>query len=465
MQTPIWLGYRQSGPKRTNFAAVNIGEEVYMIGGSHPKFRYGYFEPISLFKLDTKTLEWEKIKYQVEMECDEQMAYSCATSEELYERAFGSDVPYDRFGLSAVVYQGLIYVWGGGNFRKSTFEFRRRDHRYVYIYNPGTKAWTRRETQGDTVPLPRDGHATCLLGNHMYIFGGFIHHIDQSSAQYLYRLNLDTLEWNVVELAPEQDHRYVPTRRDLATLCSLKGKIYLFGGRYVKGRLVSEYYPNDVYVFDPEMRLWSVIPCRGECWPINKKWPHGRRTHSTFSYNDKMYIFGGQNHFMDIYFNDLWEFDPESLCFRLMPISKWSSLRESPPRRGHKSIVIGDRVYIFGGSNWEENVSFDEDTRTPTTDQAKGGSRYLSTYSVLDMRPHLRTLCMVKLIQSGFPVHDERVAQILPFNAYIEMRSLTVPYQPNCSARSAMKNFSCGNPERTRKSSTASIRSFFANFY
>lgn len=68
----------------------------------------------------------------------------------------------------------------------------------------------------------------------------------------------------------------------------------------------------------------------------------------TVVYNNCIYIFGGFNGIHDEHFNDLYCFDPA--------LNRWGlveSVGRLPcPRRRHVSLVIDDRVYIFGGTRW-----------------------------------------------------------------------------------------------------------------
>lgn len=71
-----------------------------------------------------------------------------------------------------------------------------------------------------------------------------------------------------------------------------------------------------------------------------------RASHSAASYNDKFYVFGGQdddNNKLD----DLWEFDSAS--------GKWRQIQmpdgafKPTARSGHSAVTYGSKMYIFGG--------------------------------------------------------------------------------------------------------------------
>lgn len=74
--------------------------------------------------------------------------------------------------------------------------------------------------------------------------------------------------------------------------------------------------------------------------------PGGRRSHSVWTYQSRMYIFGGFFGTDNKHNNDLFEFNPEGNEWR-----KLSVRGEGPcPRRRQCTVLIGDRVFLFGGT-------------------------------------------------------------------------------------------------------------------
>ena len=65
-------------------------------------------------------------------------------------------------------------------------------------------------------------------------------------------------------------------------------------------------------------------------------------------YNGKLYIFGGFNNIIGLHFNDLHEFDPlTSIWRRIRP----RGIAEPIVRRRQCCVVIGHRMYMFGGTS------------------------------------------------------------------------------------------------------------------
>lgn len=72
-------------------------------------------------------------------------------------------------------------------------------------------------------------------------------------------------------------------------------------------------------------------------------------------YNEKMYIFGGYNSVIEQHFNDMYEFNPESHVWK-----KLNCLGKNPcERRRQACVAVGDRIFIFGGTRFVENICLD----------------------------------------------------------------------------------------------------------
>lgn len=66
-------------------------------------------------------------------------------------------------------------------------------------------------------------------------------------------------------------------------------------------------------------------------------------------YNKKMYIFGGYSSIENKHYNDLREFDTETNSWRL--IKPLCGIDNIPlPRRRQCTVIVGNRVFLFGGT-------------------------------------------------------------------------------------------------------------------
>lgn len=119
--------------------------------------------------------------------------------------------------------------------------------------------------------------------------------------------------------------------------------MYLFGGRGDCGDSYNriEIYSPHVHYLDLEKKRWHK-PCTfGDE-------PSGRRSHSAFTYNGYMYIFGGYNGKEDKHFNEIYRFSPNNCEWK-----KIKPLGLHPcERRRQSCIVVGKRMYLFGGTRY-----------------------------------------------------------------------------------------------------------------
>ncbi|TQS35169.1 hypothetical protein Golomagni_04417 [Golovinomyces magnicellulatus] len=188
-------------------------------------------------------------------------------------------------------------------------------------------------------PGPRVGHASLLVGNAFIVYGGDTK-IDDSDTldETLYLLNTATRQWSrAIPAGPR------PTGRYGHSLNILGSKIYVFGGQ------VEGYFMNDLVAFDlnmlqvPTNRWEMLLRNSDDGGPPAGKVPSPRTNHSTVTYNEKLYLFGGTNG--QIWFNDVWCYDPIpnawfSLdCIGYIPV----------PREGHAATIVDDVMYVFGG--------------------------------------------------------------------------------------------------------------------
>jgi len=74
--------------------------------------------------------------------------------------------------------------------------------------------------------------------------------------------------------------------------------------------------------------------------------PKPRASFSSAVYNDKLYIYGGQDD-DNCKLDDIWEFDPTANSWRHIPIQE-GALRPLC-RSGHSAVTHGTKMYIFGG--------------------------------------------------------------------------------------------------------------------
>lgn len=307
-----WVTQLEGGPRRVNHTAVAIGHSIYSFGGYCTDEDYRSFSTIDVHVLNTHTLRWflipnKKNEHGVHLKYPE--------------------VPFQRYGHTAVPYKHNVYVWGGRNDEMGCnilFCFDTRSHR-----------WSKPEVIG-RVPGIRDGHSACIIDHYMYIFGGFEEEINQFSCD-VHCLDLETMNWRFIATTGVP-----PSYRDFQTATILNDKMYIFGGRgdrHSPYHSQEEIYCPQIVYLDLKTRNWHTPNTTGSI-------PLGRRSHSAFVYNNLLYIFGGYNGILDRHFNDFYCFDTAQ--------NRWNLLtaRGKVPRKRRRQacLVIGKKMYLFGGT-------------------------------------------------------------------------------------------------------------------
>jgi hypothetical protein len=74
-----------------------------------------------------------------------------------------SEVPFHRYGHSAVAWNHMVLIWGGRSDSSGACNA-------LYCYNTDDRKWTRPVTHGES-PEKRDGHTAAVVADVMYIFG------------------------------------------------------------------------------------------------------------------------------------------------------------------------------------------------------------------------------------------------------------------------------------------------------
>ncbi|KAI1284994.1 Kelch domain-containing protein 3 [Halotydeus destructor] len=347
-----WTLGLQGAPRRVNHAATAVDDCIYSFGGYCTGEDYRFQRPIDVHQLDTNSLTWKLVRYQLS-ETDK------------------TSVPFQRYGHTVVSYNGFIILWGGRNDEGAC--------NVVYIYDVHEKKWIKPQV-GGTKPGSRDGHSATIVNSAMYIFGGFEDDSERFS-QDIYRLNLRTMVWTHV-----LTHGNPPKWRDFHSASCIEDRLYIFGGRSDRGgpfHTRNEEYDNKLVYFDVTKSSWHEVQT------VNP--PLGRRSHSSFVFQNKLYIFGGYNGLEDQHFNDIHVFD--SLATRWIKLDIPGSPRPCPRRR-QSCVLVGDKLYLFGGTS-----------PIPENESQESGFFYFNGVDnrlkdqadlyVLDFKPTLRTLCLL----------------------------------------------------------------------
>ncbi|CAG2120059.1 unnamed protein product, partial [Medioppia subpectinata] len=148
--------------------------------------------------------------------------------------------------------------------------------------------------------------------------------------------------------------------------------------------------------------------------------PNGRRSHSSFVYNDNIYVFGGYNGVERIHYNDLYKYDPKTLLWSLVEVH---GRRRPCARRRQCCCVVGDKLYLFGGTSPFILQHHSIESLSPAAleyySQIDLGLRDHSDLYILDFKPSLKTLSILVAIEKDLN------KTVLPKNIQMEIDLMT----------------------------------------
>jgi len=185
------------------------------------------------------------------------------TNMEWKRASFGTDPqPLPRWRHSATLFDNTqILVFGG---------FASSDHRLndVWVFDAVAYTWSQPNPSHNAeaavpfqltnnhwanVPPPRASHTATLIGEHVYVFGGYGGlGYGRRDLDDLYSLDVNRWTWNKV--SPKG---VPPEKRCGHQACAIERKIYIFGGSSSS----TQFY--DVYILDTEQEppVWSKLNC------------------------------------------------------------------------------------------------------------------------------------------------------------------------------------------------------------
>lgn len=274
----------------TSFGGAIAGDALYVYGGNYGSAHQYSMDDQSgdMWKLDLKNPgKWEQLGEGPKLQ-----------------------------GLAMVEHRGRLYRVGGFTaMNKEGAEQDLRSQPDFARYNPESKTWE----QLPALPEPRSSHDAALIGDTLYVAGGWnLQGASRGSKWHdtalAVNLAVEPLEWKPVAAPPFQ-------RRALA-LAAWEGKLYCVGGMQGKGGTTTA-----VAVFDPTQNTWSEGPaligtgmdgfgssafaCQGSLyvttmsgsiqrlagegthWEYLGQLAHPRFFHRLLPWNDKLVVVGG----------------------------------------------------------------------------------------------------------------------------------------------------------------------------
>jgi hypothetical protein len=247
-------------------------------------------------------------------------------------------------------------------------------------------SYLRRGFQGD-FPLPRAEHATCVINEILYLFGG-------NSEKYgvlndLYTFNSQDLSWQILDMTVSIDGA-MPVRRAGHSFVSdiNNQRCILFGGRQYSLATNSSLGLSDIWSFDVNRLQWQRL----DRWNINSRsssatnnLPLGKQHVAATITNDHFYIFGGSDPVSGRVYDDLWMFDMTLSAWKQLypyPSSTIETYAFAPPAMEHAHLlpsVLGpvlndnDEVYFQNNDDNNDHTDNGQSRTIPTTQRTSQG--------------------------------------------------------------------------------------------
>jgi len=285
----------------SNNESVTFVSELLIVGGSDEKGNIT--NTILRYDLDHST--WK-----------EPISDNVFPARELFGLVFIPSFPWNQVREDLNVGRGLLAFGGKSNGYRND----------LWAFNIEHQTWHKIEPKGK-LPDPRYGHTATLLGNRMYIFGGYDN--NASACNDLWEFSLDNFAWTKVEIASERP----PSRFSHVAALLEESVLVIHGGLGDKGEA-----RDDLWAFKFATKTWEQIEVKGSK-------PASRYGHACYTLNGKLVIFGGFNKKEKLLYQDLQLLDLENKA--------WVNISASgtaPGPRYYSTLAVDYlRILVFGG--------------------------------------------------------------------------------------------------------------------
>eukprot|EP00928_Gymnodinium_smaydae_P008896 TRINITY_DN1327_c0_g2_i2.p1 TRINITY_DN1327_c0_g2~~TRINITY_DN1327_c0_g2_i2.p1 ORF type:complete len:504 (-),score=110.69 TRINITY_DN1327_c0_g2_i2:52-1563(-) len=229
---------------------------------------------------------------------------------------FGGLPPQQRSLHAGIVVGDSLYIFGGYDGSNRVNDF--------YKFQFKLAKWSQISTSGP-VPSPRDRHVILSYGDKIYIFAGYD---GNNRVNDFWQFDIEREAWSVVDAALGSP----PTPRHSHSGVEFDGSMYIFAG-------YDGNYRSDFHRYHLSQQKWAIVPVKGSV-------PKARYRTSAVAYRHRMLVVGGHDGAKHL--NDFYQFDFDSLEWSLVDIQ--GSAPPPSPRDSHSAVISGDSLYLFGGS-------------------------------------------------------------------------------------------------------------------
>ncbi|XP_071947686.1 attractin-like isoform X2 [Antedon mediterranea] len=239
-----------------------------------------------------------------------------------------SSTPLQRYGHSAVLYQGFIYMFGGDVNGETMNE--------LWAFDTFNGRWEANLTTPEALAV--EGHTAHVVDDKMLVFFGFNPSYGYTNIVQEYDFTNNTWSRHKTDGAfiyGSYGHSsvYDPKRR----------KVYLHGG-YKSS--TDQHISTELYSYDVDARGWMTL----------KESTLPRYLHSAVLIDDIMYVFGGNMHNdtrksngAKCYSSQFMAYDIE--CGVWSSIEATSVLPKDIARYGHAAVMYNGSMLVHGGFN------------------------------------------------------------------------------------------------------------------
>lgn len=282
-----WVEGSSLAFKRDEPRAVVIDEKVYLVGGSTA------VEPVDDGGHPLVVASNRLTRFDPRTERYEELA----------------PIPKALNHIGLAVYQGDLYVVSGYGRRLDADTSKK-----FYRYDPESDRWSRLPD----MPEARAAAAVGVIGDRLLVAGGALNSVAHADT---FAFDFQTGRWSRL---PD-----MPSRREHVGAAVADGKLYVLGGRTSESLAVPT-----AERYDPRTQRWERL----QPLPV----PTGGL--EAITWNGKPIAIGGGDDGGESVTGAVQEYDPKTDSWTRLP-----DLRTA--RHGHGAALVGDTVWVFGGSD------------------------------------------------------------------------------------------------------------------
>ncbi|KAG2381422.1 hypothetical protein C9374_006411 [Naegleria lovaniensis] len=255
------------------------------------------------------------------------------------------------------------------------------------VFSLSLGKWEEVHIRKGALPLERPFHGCDLhpSGKKMIVYGGRTGITTMGNT--FHSFSFQEKSWNKYNVEPV-DMKAIPSLAG-HSFTTVGDKIYIYGGR--SGLF---HFSDELFVVDTQSDTIRKVTTEGDA-------PSALQSHSASALGECIIIYGGSDGKRTK--NDLYAFNTKTNAWKLL-----RTTNPGPFIEGHKSILVGNRLFMIGGVNSNNDQQFNSDINVlalpQTCDELFDGSAAL-TWSVLRVGGKPRAFHSASLLDDKIYVH------------------------------------------------------------